>query len=206
MIDNNNNNYEISPMSEVEIINYANHIRGLCKDFGLDFNIVKHLIDQPIEALGVSVLIENDSEFDPGVEAFTEPFEPLIHFRKSYFDALTDPFFTNPRLYVRAKFTLAHELMHALKHVIKNPLNGALYRKKATRYTPYSQRTESQANQFAAALLLYSKRFLDLFKFREVREVAQICRVSIAATDIQMRLYRKLEMQNPSNAATLLGL
>ena len=199
------NNFITAPMSNIDIINFANNIRGICKDYNPNFDIVKHLIDQPIEELGVDVVIEPDTKFSPDIEAYTEPFAPIIHFRQSHFDALTGTLNTNSWLYGRAKFTLAHELMHALKHTFKNTDELIFCRKAMETNPPRYRHTEWQANKFAGALLIPSALFMNRFRFMAINNIAQECGVSYSATEAQINLYNKLLKENPSNASTLLG-
>lgn len=94
----------------------------------------------------------------------------------------------------RRRFTAAHELGHYLLHRDLMDGKGHLDRLYSeggndNPYEPLSPAHEVQANQFAASLLMPAATLRDLYdpQIDNVRDLAELCSVSMAAMRIRLK-------------------
>lgn len=200
-------NFIVPPISTADIYGLAINTRR--KTGQLDtpyFDFDRGLISDPDEILGIGIMVEDDAEFErraPGAEAYTDADRPQIHLRNSYYQFMTDPSSYGSDREGRARFTLAHEMLHALRHVI--PPNAPFYRRDpAPADLPAYYKAEWQADRFAGAFLIPPPYYRGIMNWPE-EKIARTFKTSLSAARIQMQQYREffLKTTNPSELALL---
>lgn len=200
-------NFIVPPMSTTDLYELAINARkktGQLVRPAFDFD--RGLISDPDETLGIGITVEDDAEFDrrmPGAEAYTEAGMPQVHLRTSYYYFITDPSSYGTDRGGRARFTLAHEMLHALRHVI--PPNAPFCRRvPAPPDLPAYYKSEWQADRFAGAFLIPPPYYRGIMNWSE-EKIAMTFKTSLSAARIQMQQYREfyLKTTNPSELALL---
>lgn len=162
------NNIIAIPQSRNSIAEYATAIRKIAgTNFGF-FDVVKFIEHQGYEFFNIDLEIVNDdsSKIDSNEYAKFLPYENKIVVRQSVYLGASDGIGID-------RFTLAHELGHALLHK-----RQALSR-SSTRPPAYKD-PEWQANEFASYVLcplneIRSKRLIDIVtEYKVSKQVASI--------------------------------
>ena len=147
----------------------SNLTDALCLDI-LDF--IENKMSNCIDGLR---LVIDDSVLLPFQEAVMVPTDNIIVVRSTVYDDAADG-------KVRARFTLAHELGHAVLHKDVQLNNWS-------DEWPDNCNSEIQADQFAASLLLPPRH---VAKFSTPEEAARICGVSRESAQISLNRYRRM--------------
>lgn len=197
--------YLVNPMSVKDIIQLALNVRLKVDQRDPYFDFERALISDPSSTLGIDLQIDEDSVFDKamnGAEAYTESSVPIIHIRASHYEFLSNPSNRGDPIYHRIRFTIAHEMMHALKHLI--PINTPLFRRTpVTNFTPKYKKAEWQADTFAASLLL-PFCFYESIKNMRLEDISQVFGISQTAAKIQLKRYANIiNTRNPSESNQL---
>ena len=96
------------------------------------------------------------------------------------------PSHTSPE---RDRFTLAHELGHYVLHYLWQKKRDPRFPDRVMAFRRGSDRMEWEANWFAAAFLMPQEQFKTAFTDcdRDIRKVAEIFGVSVAAAEVRAR-------------------
>ncbi len=161
--------FQAQPTSRLKLRQEAKLYR---KQFGCEngwFDIVGFL-EWFLLDKGVDIEIVEDSEMEIGCESLTYPDEKTIKIPQSVYVAAVDGD-------CRARFTLAHELGHLLKH---KEMTGGVFARGNDSIPAYRD-PEWQANTFAAELLSPA----DLVKGMSIEEIVEKFGVSHECAYIQ---------------------
>ncbi len=170
------NDIRVKPKSKVAIHKLATLVRN-CFCCTIPINI-EQLLNQLAEQglLEYEVLSDNQLQ---GSYAVTNGH--FISFSTSTIEALGDP---NHHLHKRHRFTVAHEIGHALQHSYLTPM-GLARRKPPSK--PYES-AEWQADTLAGYLLIPNEIIKDC-GFDAV-QIAICCNVSLQAAEVAVRKFK----------------
>lgn len=167
------------PRSRKSIIDYANIIRKIANTKNEYFDVIKfiEIIAYDITGLEMEIVEDYEKELASNEYAKYIPAENCIKVRKSVYDAAADGI-------GKDRFTLAHELGHALLH-----REMALYRGEKNPET--YENPEWQANEFSANVLCP----LNKIRGMNVYEISEKFQVSLQVAENQLKKLERFKYE-----------